>query len=417
MARAFILSHGARVSDYPETFVPQGKTISFYSEYDQNTLRSIGLAALNAGDVQPTQTYTAGQTIPNYLLSRFEDEAIAQHLASHSSATNAALYFAGMELPSPTVLCTTPKVCVTTKPLHAPGCQGAFSKIAEAEIFSVSCRGVRGQQNQATREMEGSEEALTEWQTEAQRILTWAKTEPDAAMAYYQSLTDATKSILHSSNTNLKKFAEQYFAGGGNAVPEAVLQARRYLEAYGEPTFYDWSKQWTTEQREVILAGEGLMNAWLKGKQVRDQEAWQAFQAENPHAAADESAVLVTGLQDQSVAIAESVAQLQQIPVAEHTDDELAQLETAVVTFMTDAQSVQSLAGSPRYAHLLQSAIGVYDAGADAGVKLELHKEARDDESLLQLVDAWELVAQWVAALAAVPTPPPPDQGAATAYA
>jgi hypothetical protein len=399
------------VPEKGDTFVPTGKSIAFYSEYDENTLRSIGLAALNAGDVEPVDTFRAGDPIPNYRLSRFEDEAIAQHLASHSSATSAKLYFVGIQLPTPTSLCTTPQACARTKPNHAEACRGAFRYITEGEIFSVSCRGVRGQRNPATKTMEGSTEHLEEWQTEAKRILEWAKTEPDAAMAYYQSLTDATKSILFTSYVPLKTFAEQYFAKGGKAVPEAVLSARRYLEAYDDATFYDWSKTWDSTQRGVILSDRNLKAAMDRGAAIRNAEAREKLLGGREPGTPDESAVLVTGLEQQATALAEAVALLAEKPAEEDTSEDLAQLEEATITFMNDADTMQNLAGKPQYAHLLQSAVGLYNAGADAAEKLELHKESQDEESMEALSTAMGLVAEWAAALAATPAPPSGDQG------
>ncbi len=178
MAKAFLLSHGARQPGAGDTFVPEGKSISFYSEYDENTLRSIGLAAVNNGDVQPVDTFVGPATLPNYLLVQFEDSAIAQHLASESSQTGGKLYFVGQDMPSPTRLCTSPATCAGTKPQHAPSCQGVFKTITEEEIFSVSCRGVLGGAGTSTRKMEGSTDFVDENKAEGQRILEWAKTEP-----------------------------------------------------------------------------------------------------------------------------------------------------------------------------------------------------------------------------------------------
>ena len=126
MARAFILGHGASIPGREKTFVPAGKSISFYSEVNTNTLRANGLAALNAGGIPPVQTFKERSPVDNYELSAFEDEAIAQHLASESSLTGGKTYYIGLEtsfgttpLPSPLRLCTTPNACAGTKPALA----------------------------------------------------------------------------------------------------------------------------------------------------------------------------------------------------------------------------------------------------------------------------------------------------------
>lgn len=265
MARAFLLSHGTRVASVGDTFVPEGRSIAFYSEYDQNTLRSIGLAALSAGDVTPTETFTAGQTVANYGLPRFADNEMAEHLASVSSLTDGRLYFTGAELPDPSWLCTTPDLCQGTYPRHHAQCRGVFALVAEADILSVSCRGLQGAQNQATFEMEGSTEFMDELGRETVRILTWAQTDPAAAMAYYQSLSEATRVQLNGANTNLKAWAESYFTGGGTDTPAAVVEALNYLESHGDVAFADYADQWDGTQRSVALADDRVLNGYWLG--------------------------------------------------------------------------------------------------------------------------------------------------------
>jgi hypothetical protein len=412
MTRAFILSHGSRVPGNGTTFVPEGKSISFYSEYDQNTLRSIGLAALNAGDIEPVDTFKAGDPIPNYRLSQFEDSAIAQHLAAESSATNAKLYFVGQQLPSPTALCTTPADCERTRPYHADKCRGAFRYIVEGEILSVSCRGVRGQQNPATRKMEGSTEALDEWQAKAREIYNQAQTDPAAAMAYYESLTDATKAILQSSYTPLQRFAEQYFAKGGKSTPAAVLEARRYLEAYGEPTFFDWSHQWESTQRSFIMSDPDLKAVIQRQQAAHDAEMRRRLLGDAEQRPADETLVLVASVEAQAMALAGAVDLLSESPVDEDNSEALSELELGMETFLRDADTLQRMADQPGNQYLLQPAVGLMTAAADAGVKLELHKESLDEESLASLREAMVLVGEWASDLAQTRAPDGGDSGA-----
>jgi hypothetical protein len=283
MARAFILSHGERVPGRGDTFVPEGKSISFYSEYDENTLRSIGLAAVNAGDIQPAETFESGEDVPNYRLLQFEDSAIAEHLAMESSATGGKLYFVGTDLVPATVsLCTTPTACAGTRPQHAPGCRGVFSQIAEDEILSVSCRGVEGEDGDNTRTMEGSTDFYDEYSAEAFRIVEWGKTDPDAAMEYYQSLTEATKAIL-KSKLPLAKFVDDYFAKGGSAAPAAVTEARNFVESHGDIAFVDYAEQFDAQQRSMVLAEQDLLEACWPGygrRLLRNEGApafWEFF--------------------------------------------------------------------------------------------------------------------------------------------
>lgn len=277
MANAFLLSHGTRVGDWPETFVPEGKTISFYAQFDENVLRSIGLAALNAGDIEPTQTVEGGKPVPNYYHSRFADNEMAEHLTSVSSATGGAVYFVGGELPDPSYLCTTPDKCATTYPRHHDDCQGVFKLIAEDDIKSVACRGLHGDPNsKATYAMEGSTEFMTELGEETLRILEWAKTDPDAAMQYYQSLSEATRVQLNGANTNLAKWAEQYFKAGGSDTPAAVVEARNFVESHGDIAFHDYAEQMDPVQQNVVFSEQDLLDAFWLGyarKLVRNQQS------------------------------------------------------------------------------------------------------------------------------------------------
>ncbi len=77
---------------------------------------------VNAGDIPAVERFDEKSEIYNYRLSRFEDRAIAQHVAWESSLTGGPTYFIGLETsfgstspPSPLLLCTTPKECAKTK--------------------------------------------------------------------------------------------------------------------------------------------------------------------------------------------------------------------------------------------------------------------------------------------------------------
>jgi hypothetical protein len=266
MARAFLLCHGSRVDGRDYTFVPEGRTISFYSEFDENTLRSTGLAALNAGDITPNETYEAGDPIPNYSLSRFNDSEMAQHLAVESSLTDGTLYFLGQDpfTSERSALCTTPQACAATAPHHAQGCRGVFNLITEEDIYSVSCRGVSGQQNQATRVMEGSTEFNDELREMARAILQQKQDDPDAAIQYFLSLPQGTQQMM-MSYVAIKDWVNDYFKQGGEAPAAAVIEARSFLAANGDIAFVDYAEQFEFEQRTMVLAEDDLLAAWWTG--------------------------------------------------------------------------------------------------------------------------------------------------------
>jgi hypothetical protein len=402
MARAFLLSHGARVPGSGNTFVPEGKSISFYSEYDENTLRSIGLAAVNAGDVTPVDTFTGPAEIPNYLLAKFEDNAIAQHLAAESSQTGGRMYFVGSDLPSPTRLCTSPSTCATTHPHHAQSCNGIFNKIAEEEIFSVSCRGVLGETGESTRTMEGDTEFVDENKKEGERILTWAQAEPEAAMEYWQSLTDITRVMIGSNYVPVRTFAENYFKGGGESTPAAVLEARRYLEAQGEDSFFDWSQQWDTKRRGIIETDSDLRSLLERLTRARlglsggSGGTGGTGGSGGSGGSGDEMAKQVETVKSQATNLTQAASGL-----SEDGGGDLSGLTTAFSTFMQDVQALQKMAATAGATEVERAAVSLQEAGAEAGRKTAVFQESPGEESLAGVKSAFADVGQRADSLSA----------------
>lgn len=268
MARAFILGHGVRYPDAEFTFVPTGRSIAFYAEVDQRVLRVNGLAALNHGAIPPTETLTGPCQVPNYALRAFGDTAIAEHLASISSVSGGRPYFVGIDLPSPSYLCTEPDVCPKTHPQHADTCKGIFSLVAEPEILSVACRSVEGAEDkQSTYELGGSRDLDHELRAEAGRVLAWLNADPTPAVAYWETLTQATQSMLIHANIELRDALRAHYRGAGAATPAALVQARQYLDSYGAGAFYAWVATMPEDgpQRAMILADHALAVAFQAG--------------------------------------------------------------------------------------------------------------------------------------------------------
>jgi Putative adhesin Stv domain len=295
MTRAFILGHGVRYDGAEPTFVPQGRTISFYAEVDQRVLRVNGLAALSHGAIQPTQTLTGPSQVPNYALRAFGDAAIAEHLASISSASGGRPYFVGKDLEAPCYLCTQPDACPQTYPKHAGTCNGIFTLITEPDILSIACRSVEGAEDkQSTYELGGSLDLHHEMAAEARRLVDWLRTEPKAAIGYWETLTQASQSLLVHMNAELPAAIRAYYRGGGASTPAAVIQARQYLDDYGAGAFYAWvaAMPQNGPQRAMILADQMLGQAFRVG--------W--------HEAAPQSVDRATLIGHRVAALAESVA-------------------------------------------------------------------------------------------------------------
>jgi hypothetical protein len=292
MARAFILGHGTRIPGREKTFVPSGKSISFYSEVDQNTLRANGLAALNAGDIPPVETFDAESEVDNYRLSRFEDDAIAEHMASESSLTGGPTYFVGMgSLPSPLALCSTPQACARTKPRHSVSCKGLFALVPQDELLSVTCRGVQltekerkeGKKNPATSRLgarkvdEKGHDTSTDFEAETtaegERLLALSKTDPAAAIAQVEALSEPTRRILFANVYSLELFVVDYYRKGGAASPEAVLEGRRALEALGEDSFADHVDKYDAKQKQMVLSDANLKAVYDRSLETRTKKA------------------------------------------------------------------------------------------------------------------------------------------------
>jgi hypothetical protein len=98
-----------------------------------------------------------------------------------------------------------------------------------------------------------------------------------AAIAELESLSDATRAMLFTTNTDLRQFAEEYYfisdydptAG----TTQAVLEARRALEALGEDSFADHVDKYAYKQKKLVLADAGLKAAYNRSVEKRTKEA------------------------------------------------------------------------------------------------------------------------------------------------
>ncbi len=438
MARAFILGHGSRVPGREKTFVPTGKSISFYSEVDENTLRSNGLAALNAGDIPPVETFDAESEVDNYSLSRFEDFAIAQHMASESSLTGGTSYFIGMDnIPSPVPLCTTPEQCARSKPRHGMFCKGLFKLVPEDEILSVTCRGVRltqeqreaGIRNPATRGwvrptlMTKATSAMrtsgTPISPRAERVLELSKTDEAAAIAVVESWSEPTRQMIYSNYVDLKTWVEEYYKKGGAASSEAVMEARRALEALGEESFADQVDKYAAKQREMVLADPDLDAAYTRSSKSeiggKSSMRERLGLIERQKTIRQEAEAQIDSLQKQGAEIGVAITNLTGTP-SDH--DPIAALSMAFGTFMGFVETIQKIAEKESLKTVITRAATVHQDGADLGVALATYSEIQDNDNLTKLRTAMEKVLQSAATLTGiVPADlpdPPPLEGALT---
>ncbi len=424
MARAFILGHGIRVPGVEKTFVPAGRSISFYSNVDENTLRANGLAALNAGDIPPVETFAGESEVDNYGLSRFEDSAIAQHMASESSLTDGKSYFIGMDtLASPLFLCTNPKACARTKPRHSMFCKGLFALVPEEELLSVTCRGVQGQQNPGTARLgapqvddtghDSSEDFTAERRAEAQRLLTLGRTDPAAAIKQIESLSEPTRQMLFSIQ-QLKDFVEDYYKKGGAATPEAVLEARRALEALGEASFADHVDKYDLKQKEMVLADPDLKAAYQRSDEKRIQDRLKQRELdrerlgliERQRTIREEAQHQIDTLEKQAAEIGIAVSSLSS---TEANSNSIAELTVAFTALMSTIEVIQNIARNKKLDTVTAQAAAVYQDGADTGVSLSIYSEGPDTENLSKLKAIVEKMIQSTGTLSAAVTKDVPE--------
>src|SRR4051794_6415014 len=227
----------------------------------------------------------------------------------------------------------------------------------------------------------------------AQRLLAWKDTDPAAAMAYWQSLTQATQSMIAATGpgVSFKQFADQYFAAGGAATTEAVLEARRYLEAFGEDTFFDWV--WGLDpagrQRQLILGDQQLGAVFDRKSRER------LGLPDSPQPSDDQFVASAQTVRKQTEALATAIDQLTGSVDDSNAVAEIGQLYTAI---MTDVQSLQQFAGQDQ--ERLRNAAGADSAGASLGTAIAVYTEAPDEENLATLRTATEAFFAWTAVLA-----------------
>src|SRR6188768_3636500 len=86
----FIVGHGVIEASGPETLVPEGRTITFYTDVGLQFWQVYGMAALQMNDATSGfKTYQSGEKVPNYFMSKYSDNERARFATVADEAANA----------------------------------------------------------------------------------------------------------------------------------------------------------------------------------------------------------------------------------------------------------------------------------------------------------------------------------------
>jgi putative adhesin Stv-like protein len=188
-----VWGHGSRGRGEEKTFVPDGTTVKWYADLDQNLLTRNGFLALSSGDFgAPNDSQGPGKgtdvLVYNYVVS--EDLAKRDKVAILHRGSS-ALQFVGAEV-AQGPLCPTPVVCRTAG-VHS--CSGLLGTVKDSEIVILVCRGLPG--GNAGTEAFGSDDVTSDIGKEFKEWFDqWVKrvlADPDGAMGDFETYSDPVK--------------------------------------------------------------------------------------------------------------------------------------------------------------------------------------------------------------------------------
>jgi hypothetical protein len=220
----YIIGHGGLDSDRPETFVPTGTTISFFSDEDED-LRGVNALAAMASGTGATESFGAGERIPNYSLDALMDRERQQQMTVDPGRI--AAKYVGDQLEDGIYLCEdTGGQC--TGGVH--NCAGVFGVVKDPVILYLACRGVEDEDGGFTKGLgpTGNRDtlavdAIDEW-------FEWFKntvdSDPDQVASRWDGLPQGTQAML-LNKIPIRKWSY-------------VREARNFLRDNGPDTFRAW---------------------------------------------------------------------------------------------------------------------------------------------------------------------------------
>jgi hypothetical protein len=237
---AYVLGHGS-YRPGEETIVPAGMTLSFYAKPEESGVMNVLESVIANGGAGPQEVLHEGTSLPNYDLTKFEDDHIGRFLELNRH--NLELWFIGDQVRSPTMLCMTPAQCHPDD--HR--CDGVFGKArlaGEKDLHIMACRfDITAASHGFTRsvlddygtEDTSADDELRDWTS---RFLGLSAADQDAfwaGMAHEEQ-------VYVTSDVEMAEWAEMY-------------EARRVLaQAHQDPQGYGAFYQYYDTLSQVIQA-------------------------------------------------------------------------------------------------------------------------------------------------------------------
>ena len=213
---------------------------------------------------------------------------------------------------------------------------------------------------------------MAETQAEGARLLALSKTDPAAAIGQIESLSEPTRQMLFANVYAVELFTMDYYKKGGPATPEAVLEARRALEALGEESFADHVDKYDIKQKEMVLA-DGILNSAyqrstekrIKARLREEQEMGERLGLiERQRTIREEALVQIDTLEKQA---GEMGIVISSLSGTERDQDTIVLLTAAFLSLMGFVETIQRIADREALKTLISQAATVYRDGADLG--------------------------------------------------
>jgi hypothetical protein len=170
----FVVGHGQLAADRPMTIVPEGGSITFYTDVDFDLLLINGMEAVRRGDGGSGYEVSSGQPVENYSLSPLNDnQRVRYETVAKGGLT---VMYVGDQLPAAVHLCDGDEVmCGGGRHI----CGGVFGRISDPEIIYLACAGVEGEPSKNQREYgaTGDTQIMDEWDKLATHMLTLSEEE------------------------------------------------------------------------------------------------------------------------------------------------------------------------------------------------------------------------------------------------